>query len=122
MGKDGERRKTVIDGNKRNSRIYVGDSIVRKTDASLNKDEDIVVCLPGARNEHVTETIEQIMGHENGVSIIDTGPHRMTITSWRSITVVNQGTAINCSILLCFSANTCRPNWQISEPLLIDPV
>ena len=36
MGQDGERRKTytaaVIDGFKRNSTIYVGDSIVRKTD------------------------------------------------------------------------------------------
>ena len=36
MGQDGERRKTytaaVIDGFKRNSTIYVGDSIIRKTD------------------------------------------------------------------------------------------
>ena len=36
MGQDGERRKAysaaVIDGFKRNSTIYVGDSIVRKTD------------------------------------------------------------------------------------------
>ena len=48
MGPDGERRKTysaaVIDGIKRNSTIYVGDSIVRMTDSTLNKDEDIVVC------------------------------------------------------------------------------
>ena len=33
----------------------MGDSIVRKTDARINKDEDIVVCLPGARIEHETE-------------------------------------------------------------------
>ena len=46
---------TVIDGIKRNSRIYVGDSIVRKTDTRLSKEEDVVVCLPGARIEHVTE-------------------------------------------------------------------
>ena len=50
---DGERRKSysaaVIDGIKRNSRIYVGDSIVRKTDTRLSKEEDVVVCLPGAR-------------------------------------------------------------------------
>ena len=36
IGQEGERRKSysaaVIDGTKRNSRIYVGDSIVRKTD------------------------------------------------------------------------------------------
>ena len=47
MRQDGERRKkysaTVIDGIKRNSTIYLGDSIVRKTDSTLNKDEDIVV-------------------------------------------------------------------------------
>ena len=30
----------------------MGDSIVWKTDANLNKDEDIFVCLPGARIEH----------------------------------------------------------------------
>ena len=44
MGQDGERRKTysaaVIEGFKRNSAIYVGDSIVRKTDSRLNKGEE----------------------------------------------------------------------------------
>ena len=59
MGQDGERRKTysaaVIDGCERTSTIYVGDSIVRKTDRSLSKGKDVVVCLPGARIEHVTE-------------------------------------------------------------------
>ena len=41
MGQDGDRRNTysaaVIDGCERTSTIYVGDSIVRKTDRSLNK-------------------------------------------------------------------------------------
>ena len=41
MGQDGERRKkhsaAVIDGIKRKSRIFVGDSIVRKTDSRLSK-------------------------------------------------------------------------------------
>ena len=50
VGQEGERRKSysaaVIDGIKRNSRIYVGDSIVRKTDTRLSKEEDVVVCLP----------------------------------------------------------------------------
>ena len=59
MGLDGERRNTysaaVIDGCKRTSTIYVGDSIVRKTDTRLSKGKDVVVCLPGARIEHVTE-------------------------------------------------------------------
>ena len=74
IGQEGERRKSysaaVIDGIKRNSRIYVGDSIVRKTDLRLSKGEDIVVCLPGARIEHVTERVEQIMGRGHGGSIM----------------------------------------------------
>ena len=53
MAQNGGRRKTysaaVIGGFKRNSTIYVGDSIVRKTDTRLSKGEDVVVCLPGAR-------------------------------------------------------------------------
>ena len=74
IGQDGERRKSysaaVIDGTKRNSRIYVGDSIVRKTDTRLSRGEDVVVCLPGARIEHVTERVEQIMGRGYGGSIL----------------------------------------------------
>ena len=69
-----DRRKSysaaVIDGIKRNSRIYVGHSIVRKTDTTLSKGEDVVVCLPGARIEHVTERVEEIMGRGNGGSIL----------------------------------------------------
>ena len=37
----------MIEGIKRNATTYVGDSIVRKTDARLNKVDDVVVCLPG---------------------------------------------------------------------------
>ena len=74
MGQDVERRKTysaaVIDGIKRNSTLYVGDSIVRKTDTILSNGKDAVVCLPGARIEHVTERVEQIMGRGNGGSIL----------------------------------------------------
>ena len=74
IGQEGERRKSysaaVIDGTKRNSRIYVGDSIVRKTDTRLSRGEDVVVCLPGARIEHVTERVEQIMGRGYGGSIL----------------------------------------------------
>ena len=75
IGQEGERKKSysaaVIDGIKRNSRIYVGDSIVRKTDTRLSKGEDVVVCLPGARIEHVTGRVEEIMGRGNGGSILD---------------------------------------------------
>ena len=71
---DGERRKTysaaVIEGFKRNSAIYVGYSIVRKTDSRLNKGEDVVVCLPGARIEHVTARVEKIMGRGKGGTIL----------------------------------------------------
>ena len=71
---EGERRKkysaAVTEGIKRNATTYVGDSIVRKTDARLNKGEDVVVCLPGARIEHVTERIEKIMGRRKGGTIL----------------------------------------------------
>ena len=74
MGPDGERSKTysaaLIDGIKRNSTIYVGDSIVRMTDSTLNKDEDIVVCLPGAKIENVTEIVQRIMGRGNEETIL----------------------------------------------------
>ena len=74
MGQDGERRNkysaAVTDGIKRKARIFVGDSIVRKTDSRLNKGEDVVVCLPGARIEHVTEIVENIMGRGKGGIIL----------------------------------------------------
>ena len=73
IGQEGERRKSysaaVIDGIKRNTTIYVGDSIIRKTDSRLSKGEDVVVCLPGARIEHVRERVEKIMGRGNGGTI-----------------------------------------------------
>ena len=73
---EGERRKkhsaSVIDleGIKRNATTYVGDSIVRKTNSRLSKGEDVVVCLPGARIEHVTERAEKIMGRGKGGTIL----------------------------------------------------
>ena len=77
IGQEGEGRKSysaaVIDGIKRNSSnttIYVGDSIIRKTDSRLSKGEDVVVCLPGARIEHLTERVEKIMGRGNGGTIL----------------------------------------------------
>ena len=73
-GQEGERRKSysaaVIDGKKIKDTIYVGDSIMRKTDSRLSKGEDVVVCLPGARIEHVTERVETIMGRGNGGTIL----------------------------------------------------
>ena len=45
----------MIDGFKITSTNCVVDSIVRKTDTRLSKVKDVVVCLLGARIEHVTE-------------------------------------------------------------------
>ena len=66
MRRDETNKKThsaaLIDGIKGKALIDVGDSIVRKsspTDARLNKDEGVVVCLPGARIKQVTEGIDR---------------------------------------------------------------
>ena len=40
------------------------------SDRSLSKGKDVVVCLPGARIEHVTERVKKIMGRGNGGSIV----------------------------------------------------
>ena len=44
----------VIEGVRKRARVFVGDSIVRKTDRVLNKGDDVVVCLPGAKIEAIT--------------------------------------------------------------------
>ncbi len=36
----------------------------------MSKEKDVVVCLPGARIEHVTERVETIMGRGNGGTIL----------------------------------------------------
>ena len=51
-------------------RYNVENSIHRKTDSTLNKEEDIVLCLPRARIEHVTERVQRITGRENGGTIL----------------------------------------------------
>ena len=64
----------MIEGIKRNATTYVGDSIVRKTDARLDKGEDVVVCLSGARIECVTERVEKIMGRgKGGTNLVHVG-------------------------------------------------
>ena len=42
--------EAVIEGVRKRARVFVGESIVRKTDRVLNKGDDVVVCLPGAKN------------------------------------------------------------------------
>ena len=41
--------EVVIEVVRRRSRVFVGDSIVRKTDRALNNWDDVVVCFPGAK-------------------------------------------------------------------------
>ena len=47
---------------RKSARVFVGDSIVRKTDRVLNKGDDVVVCLPGAKIGAMTERVENIVG------------------------------------------------------------
>ena len=50
--------------------MFVGDSIVRKTDRALNKGDDVVVCFPGAKIEAITERLQKIVGLGKGGSIL----------------------------------------------------
>ena len=55
---DAKRRsysEAVTEGALITERVFMGDSILHKTDRTLNKGEDVVVCLPGARIERVTD-------------------------------------------------------------------
>ena len=61
--------QAVIKGVRKRARVFVGDSIVRKTDRILNKGEDVAVCLPGAKIEAITERVENIVGLGKGGSV-----------------------------------------------------
>ena len=70
---DAKRRsysEAEIEGIFRTERVFMGYSILRKTDRTLSKGEDVAVCLPGARIEHVTERVENVLGHGQGGSIL----------------------------------------------------
>ena len=70
---DAKRRsysEAVIEGALRTERVFMGDSILRKPDKTLSKGEDVVVCFPGARIEHVTDRVENVLGHGQGGSIL----------------------------------------------------
>ena len=62
--------EAVIDGVRKRARVFVGDSIVRKTDKVLNKGDDVVVCLSGAKIEAITERVENIVGSGKGGSVL----------------------------------------------------
>ena len=60
----------VIKGVRKRARVFVGDSIVRKTDRVLNKGDDVVVCLPGAKIEAITQRVKNIVGSGKGGSVL----------------------------------------------------
>ena len=62
--------EAVIEGVRKRARVFVGDSIIRKTDRSLNKGDDLVVCLPGAKIEAITESVENIVRSDKGGSVL----------------------------------------------------
>ena len=50
---EGIRRKSysevLIERARRRAKVFVGVSIIRKTDRVLNKGDDVVVCIPGVK-------------------------------------------------------------------------
>ena len=50
--------------------MLVGDSIVRKSNIVLNKEDDVVVCLLRAKIEAITERVKNIMGSGKGGSVL----------------------------------------------------
>ena len=60
----------MIEGVRKRARVFVGDSIIRKTDRVLNKGDDVVVCLPGAKIEAITARVENIVGSGKGGSVL----------------------------------------------------
>ena len=62
--------EAVIEGVRKRARVFVEDSIDMKTDRVLNKGDDVVVCLPGAKIEAITERVDNIVGSSKGGSVL----------------------------------------------------
>ena len=62
--------EAVIEGVRKRAMVFMGDSIVRKVDRVLNKGDDVVVCLPGAKIEVITERVENIVCSGKGGSVL----------------------------------------------------
>ena len=62
--------EVVIERVRKRARVFVGGSMVRTTNRVLNKRDDIVVCLPGAKIEAVTERVENIVGSGKEGSVL----------------------------------------------------
>ena len=54
--------EVVIEGVRKRARVFVRESIVRKTGRIVNKGDDVVACLNGAKIEAITERVENTMG------------------------------------------------------------
>ena len=50
--------EVVIEGVRRKARVFVGFSIIRKTDRALNKEDNVVACFSGTKIEAITEGIK----------------------------------------------------------------
>lgn len=62
--------------------MFVGESIVWKTDKALSKGDDVVVCLQGANIEAITEMVEKVIGPcREGSVLINTGTNREDTTA-----------------------------------------
>ena len=108
---DGIHRKSyseaVIDGVRKRARVFVGDSIVRKTDIVLNKGNDVVVCLPGANIEAITERVENIVDSGKGGSVlVHVGTHNVemevktaTVRKYRNLVRAIKQTGVEQVIL-----------------------
>ena len=62
--------EVVMEAVRKRARVFMGDTIVRKTDRVLNKGDDVVVCLPGAKVETIAERVDNIMGSGKGGSVL----------------------------------------------------
>ena len=62
--------EVVIEGVTKRARVFVGEPIARKADRVLNKGDDVVVWLPGAKIEATTERVENIVGSDKGGSVL----------------------------------------------------
>ena len=57
-------------GKVRKAWIFMGDSIIRTVDKIVNRDENIMVCLPGAKIKDVAEKAGQVMGGGTGGAVL----------------------------------------------------
>ena len=89
-----------------------GDSIVRKTDRVLNKGDDMVVYLPGAKIEAITERAENIVGLGKGGSVLVHGTNNeeregttAIVRKYRKLVRTLKQTCVEQVILILFTSN-----------------